>query len=137
MRLCVDYRELNKITIRENFAAPNIDDCIDQLRGKKYFSKLDLKSGFYHVNVSESSVKFTLFVTPLGQFEFLRMPFELTNAPRVFQRFINSVFDDLIRENKILIYLDDILMTTKTIDEHLNILDEVFCRAGGQRLQLR
>ncbi|XP_015437583.1 PREDICTED: uncharacterized protein LOC107192764 [Dufourea novaeangliae] len=96
LRLCIDYRELNKITIKDNFPAPFIDDCLDQLRGRKYFSKLDLKNGFHHVKVSESCIKYTSFVTPLGQFEYLRMPFGLTNAPRVFQRYINSIFSDLV-----------------------------------------
>lgn len=83
LRLCVDFRELNKITVKDNFPTPLIDDHIDRLKDKKYFSSLDLKNGFYYVKMSECSIKYTLFVTPIGQFEFLRMPFGLTNAPRV------------------------------------------------------
>lgn len=110
LRLCIDYRELNKITVKDNFPTPLIDDHLDRLRGKSYFSSLDLRNGFHHIKVADESVKYTSFVTPLGQFEFLKMPFGLTNAPRVFQRYIGDIFRDLIRENKILIYLDDILI---------------------------
>lgn len=103
--LCVDYRELNKITIRDNFPTPLIDDHLDRLREKSYFSSLDLRNGFHHVRVAVESVKYTSFVTPLCQFEFLRMPFGLPNAPRVFQRYVNDIFRDLVRANKILIVL--------------------------------
>jgi len=137
LRLCVNYRELNKITVRDNYPTPLIDDHLDRLRDKKYFSCLDLKSGFHHVRVSEESVKFTSFVTPLGQFEYLRMPFGLTNAPRVFQRFINHIFSELIRKNKILLYLDDILVTTVNIEEHLEILKKVFQLASRYKLEFR
>lgn len=78
LRLCVDYRELNKITVRDNFPTPIIEDHLDRLKNKKIYSSLDLKNGFYHVRMAESSIKFTAFITPMGQFEFLRMPFGLT-----------------------------------------------------------
>lgn len=132
-RLCVDYRELNKITIRDNFTTELIDDNIDQLRDKRYFTSLDLKDGFHHVKMHESSVKFTSFVTPLGQFEYLRMPFGLTNAPRVFQRYIHTVFESLIRRNKIILYLDDLLIATEDISEHIVVLSEVFEIVGKHR----
>lgn len=137
LRLCVDFRELNKITIRDNFPTELIDDNIDQLKNKKYFSVLDLKDGFHHVKMSEASVKYTSFVTPLGQYEYLRMPFGLTNAPRVFQRFVHAVFNPLIREHKLLLYLDDILVATESIHEHLAILSELFELAGKNQLQFR
>lgn len=92
-RLCVDYRELNKITIRDNFPTELIEDNIDWLRDKKYFTLLDLKDEFRHLRMHEASIKFTSFVTPLKQFEYLRMPFGLMNALRVFQRYIHTVFD--------------------------------------------
>lgn len=127
---CVDYRELNKITIKNNFPTPLIEDHLDRLRNKRYFTTLDLRDGFHHVKVAESSVKLTAFNTPLGQFEYLRMPFGLTNAPKVFQRFINSIFSDLIRQDKILLFVDDILIATESIDEHLDILKEILRRAS-------
>ena len=89
------YEELNKI--KDNFPSPLINDCLDRLGNKKLFTKLDLRNG-----ITESSIKYTSFVTPLGQFEYLRMPFGLTNAPRVFQRYINTIFSDLIREGQVL-----------------------------------
>lgn len=87
--------------------------------------------------MSECSIKYTAFVTPIGQFELFRMPFGLTNAPRVFQRFTNNAFEDLIRKNKILLYLDDILIATASFDEHLSILKEVFQTAKRYQLQFR
>lgn len=137
VRLCVDYRELNKITVKDNFPTPLIDDHLDRLKGKKYFTNLDLRNGFYHVKMAESSVKLTSFVTPLGQYEYVRMPFGLTNAPREFQRYIYNIFDPLIRDNKVLLYLDDILIATETIEEHLEILREVFELAGKCKLKIR
>lgn len=135
--LCVDYRELNKITVRDNFPTKLIDDNIDRLRSKKYFPILDLKNKFHHVRMYPASIKYTSFVTPLGQFEYLRMPFGLTNAPRVFQRFVHMVFASLIRENKILLYLDDILIAMESLDEHIEIFRKVFESAGRFRLQFR
>lgn len=110
---------------------------MDRLNDKKYFSKLDLRNGFHHVKMAENSIKYTCFVTPLGQFEYLRMPFGLTNAPRIFQRFLNDIFQNLIYNGEILLYLDDILVATSTIDEHLNILQKVFYTANKYRLQFR
>lgn len=137
IRLCVDYRELNKITVRDNFPTELIEDNLDRLRDKKYFSVLDLKDSFYHVKIHEPSVKYTSFVTPLGQFEFLRMPFGLTNAPRVFQRYIHIVLEPLIREDKILLYLDDILVATRDMKEQVEILSKVFELAGKYHLRFR
>lgn len=129
-RLCVDYRELNKITVRDNFPGPLIDDNIDRLKNKRYYTTLDLKDGYYNVRMAEQSIKYTSFITPLGQYEFLFCPFGLTNAPRVFARFVQKIFRDLIRVEKILVYFDDFLIATETLDEHLIILREVFQTAG-------
>jgi len=137
LRLCVDYRELNKITIKDNFPAPLIDDHLDRLKGKRIFSCLDLQNGFHHIRVAESSIKYTAFITPMGQFEYLRMTFGLTNAPRVFQRYIHNIFKPMIIEGKVLIYMDDILIATERMDEHLTILREVFEIAQRHRLKFR
>lgn len=85
----------------------------------------------------EDSVKYTSFTTPLGQYEFLRMPFGLTNAPFVFQRFINKVFEDMVRVGKVIVYLDDIMVATEDIDEHMEILQDVFKRLVDNKLELR
>lgn len=126
LRLCVDFRELNKITIKDNFPAPLIDDHLDRLKNKKIYSCLDLRNGFHHIKVHESSIKYTSFITPLGQYEYLKMSFGLTNAPRVFQRYTSNVFKSMIAADKILIYMDDILIATEEMKEHLAILREVF-----------
>ncbi|XP_076660773.1 uncharacterized protein LOC143364170 [Halictus rubicundus] len=102
IRMCVDYRELNKITVKDNYPNQLIDDNIDQLREKRFFTALDLKDGYHHVRMAENSIKYTAFVTPLGQFEYLVCPFGLTNAPKVFSRFVFRCFEPLIRSNKLI-----------------------------------
>lgn len=137
MRLCVDYTELNNATTREIFPIPHIEDQIAMLQGKTFFSSLDLKNGFYNIKMDPDSVKYTAFTTPLGNFEFLRMPFGLKNAPSVFQRVLHNLFADLIRAEKLLIYLDDLLIPSDAIEEHLEILAEVLRRLKGANLELR
>lgn len=87
--------------------------------------------------MEENSVKFTSFVTQLGHFEYVRMPFGLTNAPSVFVRYINDIFYDLIRDKKVIIYMDDILIATETVEEHLSILAEILKRLNDNFLNLR
>ena len=137
MRLCIDYRNLNKITVRDNYPLPLIEDLIDRLKGKKYFSILDLKGGFHHVTVAEDSVQYTSFVTPLGQYEFIKMPFGLRNAPSVFHRYINNIFKDLLVNDKLLIYMDDLLIATESLTEHFNILKQVLDLVKNHSLELR
>lgn len=105
-RKCVNYRPQNKITSRDNYPLPLIDDCLEFLGGKKYFSTIDLKNGYFHVKVAEESKRYTSFVTPYGQFEYNYMSFGLMNAPAVFQRFINNASSDLISASKIIVYMD-------------------------------
>ena len=126
LRLCVDSRELNKITIEDYFPTPLIDDHLDRFKGKKYFSSLDLRNRFHHIKMSESLSKYTSFVTPLGQYEYVKIPFGLTNAPRVFQRFLSTIFNKLIRQENFSLYLVDILIATENVETHLSILQEVF-----------
>ena len=99
LRLCVDYREHNKRCCRDRYPVLLIDDHLDLLRGKKYFSSLDLKDGFYHIEVADSSRKYTSLISPLGQSEFCKMPFGLCNGPSKFQRFVNSIFKELVITN--------------------------------------
>lgn len=137
-RMCVDYRALNKLTVRDNFPLPLIEDCLEYLNNKKVFTLLDLKSGFHQVKISDASTKFTSFVTPEGQYEYLRMPFGLKNAPSVFQRFINKILKSFIDSGKIVVYIDDILLASENMDEHLALLSEVLrCIAtNGLELQI-
>lgn len=137
LRLCIDYRELNKMLLRDNYPLSNIEDLIESLYNKKYFSRLDLKNGFYHIKVTEESVKYTAFTTPFGQFEFVRMPFGLKVAPSRFQRFINQVLSELIRESKVIVYMDDILVTSATTEQHIEILREVFRLFVANKLEIR
>lgn len=137
LRLCIDFRELNKILVRDNYPLPNIEDLIDRLHDKMYFSSLDLKDGFYHIRMADDSVKYTAFITPFGQFEFVKMPFGLKVAPSRFQRYVNEVLADLIRSKEVVVYMDDILVATRTIEEHLAVLKKVFERLVKNDLRLR
>lgn len=137
IRLCIDYRELNKLLIRDNYPLPNIEDLIDSLTGKKYFTALDLKNGFYHIKMAEDSVKYTAFTTPFGLYEYLHMPFGLKVAPSRFQRYLNQVLINLIRDQKVVVYMDDILVSSVTIEQHLATLKEIFEIFVANRLQLR
>ncbi|XP_062532887.1 uncharacterized protein K02A2.6-like [Bombyx mori] len=116
-RLCVDYRKLNKKIIKERFPLPLIEDQIDRLKDATMFTTLDLKNGFFHVNVCKESQKYTSFVTPRAQFEFQKMPFGLSVGPSVFQRFLNDVFQDLILDGVVLTYLDDLILPFKLLKE--------------------
>lgn len=139
LRMCVDFRALNKVTVRDHFPLPVIEDCLEYLGGKKYFSTLDLKSGFHQVPMQDESKHITAFVTPMGQYEYNYMPFGLTNAPPVFQRFISTVLKPLIESNKISVFMDDIMVATQTMDEHQQILTELFqlLTAAGLRLNFK
>ncbi|XP_076237485.1 uncharacterized protein LOC143181127 [Calliopsis andreniformis] len=123
-RMCVDYRALNRITKKDRFPLPLIDDQLDCLGGAKYFTTLDMASGFYQIPIAECSIEKTAFVTPDGHYEFKRMPFGLSNAPAVFQRSINAALKNL-RNKTCLIYVDDILIPSMTIEEGFKRLEGV------------
>lgn len=123
-RLCVDYRELNSNTVRDHFPLPLIDDHIGKLVNAKFFTILDMAAGFHQIPVAPDSIEKTAFVTPDGQFEFLRMPFGLCNAPSVFQRAINAALK-LYVDVFVLIYIDDVILFSNSIDEGLENLNKV------------
>lgn len=137
LRMCIDFRRLNKVVIKDNYPLPLIDDLLDRLVNKTVFTKLDLKNSYYHLFMDKESIKYTSFVTPLGQYEFLRMPMGLKTAPQVFQRFVNNIFMDLIKENKVIIYMDDIMIASVGMKEDLLILKEVLKRLVKNQLELR
>jgi len=137
IRMCIDFRALNKLMVRDNYPLPLIEDQLDMLRDKKFFSKLDLKDGFYHVAMAPDSIKYTSFITPLGQFEFTRMPFGLKIGPQRFQRFINEVMSDAVKSGNVVVYMDDILIANDTLEAHFSTLKTIFTILVENKLELR
>ncbi|GFW86817.1 hypothetical protein TNCV_2809721 [Trichonephila clavipes] len=99
--------------IKDKFPLPLIEEVLDKLENSKVYTSLDLKNGFFHVPMDPNSTKYTSFVTHEGQYEFLRVPFGLSNSPSVFQRFIYTVFRNLIRDNILIVYMDDLLIPSQ------------------------
>lgn len=136
-RIVIDYRKLNEVTVNDKFPIPNIDNILDKLGRSQYFTTLDLAKGFHQILVDEKDRRKTAFSTPLGHFEYVRMPFGLKNAPATFQRLMNSILRDYI--NKIcVVYLDDILIFSASLEEHLTNLKKIFhcLRKAGLKIQI-
>ena len=136
LRLCIDFRQLNNHTIKDNYALPRIDEILESLSGNRYFSVLDMKSGYHQIEIEESHKERTAFtVGPLGFYEYNRMPFGLTNAPATYQRVMEACLGDL-HLNICHIYLDDLIVYGRTFEEHLDRLQRVFQKLREAGLKL-
>lgn len=137
LRFCIDFRKLNARTVKDAYSLPRIEETIDSLAGSKYYSKLDLRSGYWQVEIKEEDKHKTAFtVGPLGFYECNRMAFGLTNAPASFQRLMERCMGDL-NLKECLIYLDDIIIFSKTFDEHIKRLEDCFERLKQHGLKLK
>jgi hypothetical protein len=116
-RLCIDYHQLNKATIKNQYPLPRIDDLFDQMKGATVFSKIDLQSGYHQLRIKEDDVPKTTFKTRFGHYEFTILPFGLTNAPGVFMSLMNGVFREYL-DKFIQVFIDDILIYSHTMEEH-------------------
>ncbi|KAJ9532477.1 hypothetical protein QJQ45_010502 [Haematococcus lacustris] len=125
LRMCIDYRQLNKLTLRDQYPLPRIDDLFDRLSGCSVFSSLDLQAGYHQIRITPEDVPKTAFRTPEGHFQFKVLSFGLTNAPATFQRVMNDAFAPVLGKCA-LVYLDDILVMSKSLPDHMQHLRLVF-----------
>lgn len=124
-RLCVDFRKLNNVTRKDSYPLPNLDECLENLAGSKYFSQIDFASGYWQIPVEKKSRELTAFRVGGELYEFNRLPFGLTNAPATFQRLMNALFAGL-KGLQLQIFLDDVCLESSNWSEHLVLLDQVF-----------
>jgi len=125
MRLCIDLRPLNSRVEKQKFPFPNIEDCLSRLAGRSVFTLLDLKDGFHQIKVNKDSTKYFAFATPDGQFEYKRLPFGFSEAPDKFQKRIMQILQPLIRKDKVIVYVDDVLIPSENVEENIQTIKEV------------
>ena len=136
LRLVVDYWEINKITVNDQFPMPIQADLLEKIKDAKIFSKLDLRQGYNNIRIKEGDEKKTAFRTKSGLYEYTVMPFGLKNAPAVFQQFMNDIFSDLI-DVTVIVYLDDILIYSNNREDHIRDVREVLRRIRDNNLFLK
>ncbi|EYC09496.1 hypothetical protein Y032_0060g3150 [Ancylostoma ceylanicum] len=136
IRLCVDYRELNKCTKPDAYPLPAIDVMLQSLQGKRYFTSLDMCSGYWQIPLSEDAKAKSAFTTAEGLFQFTVLPFGLCTSPAVFQRMMDKVLGKL-KDQEIFVYIDDILVATESEDRHYEVLMQVFKALEGANLKLK
>ena len=117
LRLCIDYRQLNRVTIKNRYPLPRIDDLFDQLRGARVYSKIDLRTGYHQLRVRDTDIPKTTFRTRYGHFEFMVMPFGLTNAPEAFMDLMHRIFQPYL-DQFFVVFVDDILIYSQSEWEH-------------------
>ena len=115
--MCIDYRELNKVTVKNRYSLSRIDDLFDQLQGASWFSKIDLRSGYHQMRIRDEDIPKMVFKTYYGHYVFVVMPFGLTNAPAAFMDLINQVCR-LMLDRSMIVFIDDILVYSKTKEQH-------------------
>ena len=136
LRLCVDYRGLNRVTIKNRYPLPLINNIMDRLGKAKYFTKIDLRAGYNNVRIKKGDEWKTAFRTRYGSFEYLVMPFGLTNAPATFQYFMNDVFKDMT-DDFVVVYIDDILIYSDNLEEHRRHVRKVLQRLREYNLHAK
>jgi hypothetical protein len=117
LRLCIDYRQLNKVTIKNKYPLPRINDLFDQVGGAKIFSKLDLRSSYHQVRIKDQDINKIAFCTRYRHYKFVAIPFRLTNAPTTFMCLMNNIFSHYL-DKFVVVFIDDILVYSKTEEEH-------------------
>ena len=135
-RIVIDYRKLNEKTIKDRYPLPNITDLLDQLGKCKYFSTIDLCSGFHQIQVKEEDISKTAFTVENGHYEHTRLPMGLSNSPSTFSRLMDNIMTGLQGE-QCLVYMDDIIVYSSTLEEHLDRLDNVFHRLASCNLKIQ
>ena len=127
MRLCIDYRQLNQLTIKNKYPLPRVDELFNQIFGAQYFSKIDLRSGYHQMRIKDDDIFKTAFRSRYGHYEFVVLPFGLTNAPLAFMQLMNNIYRPYL-DKLVVVFIDDILIYSKTkeeYEEHLKIALQV------------